>query len=800
MDAVIVEKTGNISDKPLQIVSYAEKYKNKQEWFRANIDHYIHRSTFGGLTSEYSSRDTDLQVLYGVYNNEFPLSWFSHITDPLSAKEEKHKAFPAKIRPVTILRSNIDLLLGEYPRRPFVYNVQNIGETGYNRYMEQMRLTAQKSLTNIFINEALQSLKEQGQQLSPEQLQQLEQQPPIPEEVKAEFISSYKDIIAIKGQKWLKRIIRESEVRQKQHKMFKDWLIVGEGYSYKSVENGKIVYKRISPLSISYDQSMVSEFVEDAEWVVCREWWTLSEITDRFYHSLKQVHHEKLQNDNLFNSPQSFYSQYRGLWAENFNKIPVYHVQWKGYRKVGFLTYFDPVTFQVVEEEVDEDYVPQEGEQVDWREVMEVYEGWRIKDDLYCDMGPVMYQSSDANNLSKHKLSYNGRRHSDTHSTNLSVLKMGIPFQIMYIILNYTLEKTIAKSKGKILLIDEATVPKHNGWTEEKFFYWAEAKGYALLNRNQVGVDKSWNQYQVLDMTLFDSIKQLIELMDYYKSQWDDLIGVTRQRKGQTYASDGQGVNERAVFQSTIITDMMFIGFEELVERDLQGLLNLAKFATIEGDYKLYNEDEYFTQVLSILPEDFAFEDLGIFVNKASEELRKLQEMRGYAQAMLQNNQKASTVMEVIDAVNISELKQKLKQVEAIDEQVQKAMAESEQEAAQALEESKQRFVEFSKLLDRENMEAEYDRKEDIEYIRGSFNTFTFQNGDVNANNVPDTMEVQKLMDNRKKAEEARADRLEQRKLQREQFEQKKKEFAHKQVMDKKNLAVKKSKNKSKSK
>ena len=117
--------------------------------------------------------------------------------------------------------------------------------------------------------------------------------------------------------------------------------------------------------------------MEDAEWVVCREWWTLSEITDRFYHSLKQVHHEKLQNDNLFNSPQSFYSQYRGLWAENFNKIPVYHVQWKGYRKVGFLTYFDPVTFQVVEEEVDEDYVPQEGEQVDWREVMEVYEGWR---------------------------------------------------------------------------------------------------------------------------------------------------------------------------------------------------------------------------------------------------------------------------------------------------------------------------------------------------------------------------------------------------------------------------------------
>lgn len=801
MDAVKVDHTpGQRAEKQLQVVSYNEKVKNNKEWFRNNIDDFISRSRFGSGQSinGTSTRDTDMQTLYGVYNNEFPVEWFSHITNPLSATDPKHTKFPAKIRPVTILRTNIDLLLGEYPRRPFVYNVENMGDTGYSRYMEEMKNTANQYFQQVFVQEALAQAQAMGQELTPEQVAQIEKDPGIPEQIKLNFKASYKDNMAIKGQRWLRRIIRQHEVRQKQHKMFKDWTIVGEAYSYKGLRANSVVYKRVSPLCISYDESDISDFIEDYDWVVCREEYSLSEVVDTFYETLKENDLKDLEDSSMYRSPQAFYSHYRGLWGGDMNKIPVYHVQWKGKKKVGFLSYIDMETFQLVEDVVDEDYVVnrERGEVVEWRWVNEVYEGYRIHDHLYTEMDAAGNQRNEINNISKCKLNYNGRRYSDTHSHNLSVLKIGIPFQIMYMILNYTLEKTIAKSKGKIMLIDLNAVPDNDDWDEEKFFYWAEAKGYALLDRTQIGVDKSWNQYQVLDMTLFESIKQLIELMDYYKQQWDDVIGITRQRKGQTYSSDGQGVNERSVFQSTVITDMIFIGFEEFVERELQGLLDLAKYATSEGVFKIYNDDDYYTQLLEIYPEDLMNEELGIFFSKASEELRKLEEMKGYAQAMLQNNQKPSTVLEVIDSMNVAELKAKLRVIEEMDAQMEQAVAENEAQMAEMADERKERYREFEQLLDLEFMHQEYDRKEDLEYIEGSFNTFSFSTGDSNANGIPDPVEVQKMNNDREKLMTDREDRRAARALEMEKISQKKAEFEQKKKMDAENVKLQKEKNK----
>lgn len=742
----------NWTDRPLQTVAWSKKNK---DWFINNVDHYIKRSNFSSHDSpvDGSSKRRDLNVLYDVYNNKFPLTWFSHITNPLSSTNEKYKNFPAKVRPVSILRTNIDLLLGEWPRRPYIYNVENLGDSGYNRFTDGMKQTAQAHLTQQFVQAALQQAQAQGQQLSEEQMQQLQQDPGIPEEVKAEFQVSYKDAMAIKGQKWLRKIIRSKEVKQKQHKMFKDWLIAGEAYSYKGIVNDSLVYSRISALNLEYDMSENTIFVEDGEWVVNREYRVLSDIVDQFYESLKEENIKTLEQNTIYSNAPAFYEYLGSQWAGTRNRIPVYHVQWKGRKKIGFLSYMDPDTFQMVEDTVDEDYIVNtaKGEIVEWRWVNEVYEGWKIGNDIYTQLRPVPVQRNQMNNHSACKLSYNGRKYSDTHSENISVLEIGIPFQIMYIIVTYLIEKTIAKSKGKIALMDLNAIPDNEDWDEEKVFYYAEAMGYMLIDRNQVGVDKSWNQYQVLDLSLFDQIKQLIELQQYFKQEWDDIIGITRQRKGQTLASDGQGVNERATFQSGVITDMIFIGFEEIIERDLQGLLDFAKFLTAKGDYSTYNDDDYGTQLLEIMPEDFSNEDLNVFVERASEAIRKLEEMRSYAQAMLQNDHKPSTVLEIVDAINISDLKAKLKQIEAIDEQIQQMQAQNEEESAKALDERKMHYAEFEAMLGTRKMNEEYDRKEDIEFIKGSFNTFTFKDGDSDANGIPDATQVAKLIVDREK-------------------------------------------------
>src|SRR5690606_15762096 len=121
-------------------------------------------------------------------------------------------------------------------------------------------------------------------------------------------------------------------------------------------------------------------------------------------------------------------------------------------------------------------------------------------------------QRNEMNNISACKGPYNGKNFSDDHAENISVLEIGLPFQIMYIIVTRALELTIAKSKGKIVLLDKNVIPTKDGWDEDKFFYYSEALGWGLIDRTKIGVDKSFNQYQVLDLTLFDSIQQLIEL------------------------------------------------------------------------------------------------------------------------------------------------------------------------------------------------------------------------------------------------------------------------------------------------
>lgn len=762
--------------RPLQLLKTTEK---TDDWYRQNADWFISRSNFSFGSG--ANKRKDLRVFYEVYNNQFPLDWFKTVTDPLTAKKPQHKSFPAKIRPVTILRTNLDLLMGEYPRRPFVYNVENMGDQGYNSYTDALIDKIHKNLGQHFIQGALQAAKDGGQQLTPEQLQQLEQNPPLPEQVATDFKMSWKDALAVKGQKWLKRNIRDKEVRRKFSKMFKDWLIAGEVFSYKGIKNEDLVYERISPLQICYDKTADSDYIEDGEWVVCRRLWTISDVVERFWKSMTKEEHETLESRAWYATPTAFFDHLKGLYTdtEQSNKIPVYHIQWKGRKCVKILTHFDEETFQFIETEVDEDYVADasRGEKVVEKWGNQVEEIWRVGSDMYFEQGPSQLQRSEINNCAACKLSYNGRRFSDLHADNISLLEIGLPFQILYIIVNYILEKTIAKSKGKILLIDQNAIPDDDDWDDEKFFYYSEALGYMLLNRNQIGVDKSWNQYQVIDMTLFENIKQLIELKESIKQEWDDTVGISRQRKGETYSSDGQGVNERAVFQSTVITDQVFVGFEEFTERELQGFLDLGKYLTARGDKSVYNDDDFGTQVMQIEPGDFQSGDLGVFVERSADQMQKLKEMKQYAQAMLQNGGKISTVLEMVDSENLAELKAKLKRIEEIEQQISQQQAESEQEHEKDIEEMREKYLQFSKLLDRENMEAEYDRKEDLAYIEISGNLFSFAKDNSQANDANAITVIEQLQQERKKMDDDNMHRTEDRKLKKQDLDMKKRKL-----------------------
>ena len=101
-------------------------------------------------------------------------------------------------------------------------------------------------------------------------------------------------------------------------------------------------------------------------------------------------------------------------------------------------------------------------------------------------------------------------------SDNISIISMGLPYQVLYNVFHYRLELSIAKNKDKIMLMEMNTIPKRHGWDEEKFMYYADAMGYAFVDSTAEGKNNervTFNQYQVLDMSLGQYIAAQFQLI-----------------------------------------------------------------------------------------------------------------------------------------------------------------------------------------------------------------------------------------------------------------------------------------------
>ena len=102
------------------------------------------------------------------------------------------------------------------------------------------------------------------------------------------------------------------------------------------------------------------------------------------------------------------------------------------------------------------------------------------------------------------------------------------------------------------------------------------------------------------------------------------MIGISRQRKGQIKTSDGVGTTERAVFQSSVISEELFRRFEAFIEKEYQGLLDTSKIAWREGKKMTYVTSDLRTAMINIDPQEFQEAEYGVFVKNTSREQDKL--------------------------------------------------------------------------------------------------------------------------------------------------------------------------------
>jgi hypothetical protein len=708
--------------KPQLRVSLATKIKNNFEHTKNIVDYYMENTWFNNGTVLQGNRD--LYLLYDAYNNRIPESYFHYITNPYNSSRKEYTNFPARIRPYPIIRTNIDLLQGEFEKRPFNYTVVVHNEDAFMRMEEEIYQSVLESLSQSFINH----LNEMGIDTGVDS-----KQPEPPAEIRAKKKSNYKDQRAIMGQAAIEKAYDDCEVDMVWSQMFKDYMIAGEAYSYKDVVHGKLVYERVSPLDIDYDKAPDTRFVEDSDFVVRRKYMTAADVISHFYDEMTDGEIDEIDEKTASlpftsNHFDSFFSSSLSNEEDlKRAKIPVYHIVFKYYSPLCFVSYEDRFGNES-EMEVPETYEARPGEKITKIWVPEIWQAYRVdlpytdkEESLYYKIGPVVHQRSAMTDFSVCKGNYNGIRFSDTHSQNISLVEMGLPYEIFNRILHWKMEFTIAKSKGKIALLDQNAIPREGDWDEEKFFYYAEATGFGLLNRNQIGVDKNFNQYTVLDMGLYEHIKNLIELMEYTKREWDNLVGISPPRKGQTSPSETATGIQTARYQSSVISERIFTSFDELRKRDLNGLMDLSKFSDITGQAAIHHMSEMKSIYTEMNPVDYANSEFGVYVSHSGKDLEQLNQLKAMVPQIASQNTSPQQLIQIIQAQNISMLKDTLATMEEKEIKLAQQQSESEQALEQRKMEIQKEYEAIKYRFEDALQSSKYDREERLAHIKGQY-------------------------------------------------------------------------------
>ena len=698
--------------------------KKTEKWREECVDAFINLSKFG-----LSERRNYLKTLYDYYNGEIDEQDYKYVLKPYGKTREN---FPSKLRNYPIIKPIIDLLLGEKAKRPLNFTVAV--KNGDSVSLKEEAKT--KALFGAVQKMFLQQIADTTDPDANAEEAQIE--PQYPKQIMEQFERTYVDDRAIKGQASINYIIQEQELYDKLQKQWFHYLVAGECYSHKGVRRNEPFYDVINPLDIDYDKDPDIDFVEDGDWAIIRKWMHASSAIDQFGEYLSDT--QILELETPHQASVDSYLLYRAEATgadDNIYRnrlIEVVTIYWKSRKRIGFVTYTDPITGTEEEFEVDETYkMPAEIKEADgkmsWEWVNEVWQGTKIDGRFYINITPYKNQRESLDNPSTCKLPINGRKYSDINASNISLVSQGIPYQLNYNIYKYRLELAIARSKDIIAQFDINMIPKK--WDMDKFMYYVEGTGIAWVDYNKEGIQLSPQHQSVLDMSI-KTIQQYIVLLDSIMQEWEKLSGVNRQRQGGLGQYEGKGVAQQAIVQSSHITEDLFRKFAHFEQRELQGMLDYSKEAWVNGKKGMYVMPDNTMQYIDIDSLEHMESNYGIFISDAGEDLERLKQARSLSQAMIQNGAPMSSVLEMFEANNFTGIKDKIQKAEKAQQELQQAQAQAEQA-------NKEKAMQMQQMqMQQEQIDKEKDRQLQIEVALIS--------AESRNSEAKDNMNLQKMM------------------------------------------------------
>lgn len=570
--------------------------------------------------------------------------------------------------------------------------------------------------------------------------------PNIPEEEATEQLKNfmyylnfeYQDVREKRCNLLLKHFIKELDVKMKFNTGMKNVLLSSEEAYIADVVNGNPVIEVLDPKKTFVLKSGSSNRYEDADVIVIYDYWSPGQIQDRFYKYLSEADTKWLDtgtNDtysgfngsdlerdergiNIFRNQVaddilSFADLSRGENHEyhaseitdEFGNVRVIRMFWKSRKMIKRVKFYDEEGNPQYDYFA-ETYIPNKdrGEEVEDYWVSQWWEGVKVGKDIYPYVRPREIQYNKFSDPGYNHPGIVGQIYNTGGMEATSVWDRAWPFQLIYDATMTRINDGLSKFFGSMPVVDLADIPE--GWDINKWLFFARKAGIAVkdsfkegkkgqaMGKLAGGISGSSN---ILNQSgLGDYIQQQINILNYVEAQLGRIVGVPPQRLGEIANRETVGGVERAVTQSSFITNELYKIHDNVKKRVLTLLLETCKIAFKDNPQKFqYIGDDYTSQFFDI-DNDFIEEEFGILLDNDNDLSKLEQQFDMLMQAGMQNQMiKFSDAMKFYTSSSMGE-KQRLiekseedmtKRKEAQDQQMmQQQQAAQEQNAKLAQE------------------------------------------------------------------------------------------------------------------
>lgn len=761
---------GSSSALPKQKVPDSQR---TEAWKHASVDYYINfRYTNGSnLRSERNRKIINYNLANGIVDQND----VQKLCDPLNTSAS---TFSDQFMHHDMISPIIHELLGEESTKPDNTLVFSEAPTDLNRKQE-----AQKKKILGLLQQQLMA------EIDPSTIDP-NNPPPTPEQVlKAEKYNP-SDIIESKANRILKVLKKRLNTKWWLTQGFKDALIAGEEIYWTGILNGEPAMRKCNPLNMTVILDDSDVFVDDAIAVVEQRLLTIPSILDEYGDELTKADLDKLDmysrgTFGTFNMAGGFEptftiregqsilkgvtpsTTYEGNNVNNY-ALRVTRVEWMSMKQVGTLEYVDVETGETVSKLVDESFKSMFKDfktmypdaEVEWFWINEAWEGVKIANDIYIGIRAKPNQRRRMDNPYACKLGYTGFIYEATNARSVSLVDRLKSYQYLRDIIAYKVQLVFASDIGKVMLMDLAQIPRSEGIDVEKWMYYLKEMKIAFINSFEEGkkgmaqgkmASHGFNQFQVLDLSLAQSVQQYINYLQFIDQQIYNVSGVNQQRLGKIHQDEAVSNVQTAQTQSETVTQYLFDAHQEVKRRLYTSLIEVAKLAWRKGMVTQYVNDDLGLEILNLEEYEFENSEFSVFVSNLSKDKEVKTKLDQLAQvAMEQQKADLSTIIDTILNDSPKDIVAILRKAESDFYQRQQDLQKAEQEnqvrlakEQQAHEKEIQNFTAEQAQLDRDLEQYKTDQNNQTKIqVQELANYFQATEVDADNNGIPDPMEI----------------------------------------------------------